>query len=69
MSSVLAGLITALLSVITRVATASLAEEFMRRVLIHSLEWIVASTGNSVDDDLAQPIIDALRGSSEAKIE
>lgn len=64
MSSVLFILWSAFLRVMLSVVTGKVAEQFMRRVLIHALEWIVASTSNTVDDDLAQPIIDELRGNA-----
>ena len=69
MSSVLFVLWSALLRIMLSVVTAPVADAVMRRVLIHALEWIVASTHNTVDDDLAQPIIAALRNSQEAKLE
>ena len=64
MSAILSMLLTALMRVAVSVVTAPVAEAVMRRVLIHALEWIVASTRNTVDDDLARPIIDELRGNA-----
>ena len=64
MSAILSMFLTALLRVAVSVVTAPVAEAVMRRVLIHALEWIVASTRNTVDDDLARPIIDELRGNA-----
>ena len=63
MSAIFSVLITALMRVIVSVATAPVAEEFMRRTLIHVLQYIVNSTRNTVDNDMAMPIIDALRRS------
>lgn len=64
MSFILTTLITALLRITTALFSNALAEKVMRKVLIHVLEWVVASTGNTVDDDIAKPIIDALKDGS-----
>lgn len=61
MGTVISVFLTALLRVVLSVSTAEVAEQVVRRVLLHSLGWIVASTQNTVDDDMAAPIIKALR--------
>lgn len=60
MSAFLSILVTALMRVLVSIATAPVAEKFMRKVLIHSLEWIVNSTANPVDNDMIAPILQAL---------
>ncbi len=57
MSAIFSVLITALMRVVVSVATAPVAEAVMRRVLIHSIKWIVNSTQNTVDDEMVAPIL------------
>ncbi len=65
MSIVLSTLITALISIITKLVTKDLAEKVLRPVLIFVLEKIVASSQNTVDDEMVAPIIKALRDTNE----
>lgn len=61
MSALLSFLVTSLLSIISRLATAAVADAVMQRVLIHLIEWAVKSTATVVDDEIAAPILKALR--------
>ena len=65
MSIVLSTLITALISIITKLVTSDLAEKVLRPVLIFVLQKIIESTHNTVDDEMAAPIIKALRDNNE----
>ena len=68
MSSLLSLIITALISIVTNLFSKTLVEKVLRRVLIHTLEKVVASTLNSVDDDMVEPIIKALKDSDKEEV-
>ena len=68
MSTLLSLLITSLISIITSLFSKTLVEKVLRKVLIHSLTKIVDSTLNTVDNDMVEPIIKALKDSDKEEV-
>jgi len=68
MGSLLSLIITALISIITNLFSKTLVEKVLRKVLIHTLTKIVDSTLNTVDNDMAEPIIKALKDSNKEEV-
>ncbi len=56
----ISGLTTATLSVLGSLLTKTIFEAVIRRMLIAVLKRIVASTHNTVDDDIIKPILKKL---------
>ena len=61
LAGITSGFISAGLSVLSSVMTKKMFEVIIRRVVISVLEKLVASTENTVDDELVLPIIKELR--------
>ena len=60
LSSIIAGVTSASLSVLSSIMTKHMFESVIRKLLAVILTKIVASTENTVDDDLVAPIIKEL---------
>ena len=61
LAGITSGFISAGLSVLSSIMTKKMFEVIIRRVVISVLEKLVASTENTVDDELVLPIIKELR--------
>jgi len=61
MGVLITSILTALINIFTRIATAEVAEQVIVHLLIFIMEKVVKSTRNTVDDDMVKPIIKALK--------
>lgn len=61
MGFIITSILTALFNIATRIATAEVAESILVTMLVNLLEKAVASTKNTVDDEMVRPIIKALK--------
>jgi hypothetical protein len=50
------------LQILMKIGLSLLTEKVLRELLAIGLEKIVTSTANTIDNDVAKPVINALRG-------